>query len=285
MAFHPSLGCSTISFRHQPLPTALDTISSLGFEEIDLGALPGVCNHVPFVLDGQAVADATETVRASGLTVRSINADIGDLNAFLTPEAERKRAEHLDRLLDLASGVEATALVLPCGALGHDPVVGLEEDLDRVAAELGSAAKKASERGIELWVESLHFLRLSWNLDVCTQLHERLTGSDVGVVMDFSHLVASETDPLAFITNFGHMIRHVHLRDAVPGDINLSLGNGAVDFASGLQALQANHYQGHYSLELETRDITNDERPDATAAAGRFITDLIGSPFQPGEQA
>ena len=41
------LGCSTISFRHQRLPEALATISALGFTEIDLGALPGVCDHVP----------------------------------------------------------------------------------------------------------------------------------------------------------------------------------------------------------------------------------------------
>ena len=41
------LGCSTISFRHQALPQALATIAGLGFTEIDLGALPGVCDHVP----------------------------------------------------------------------------------------------------------------------------------------------------------------------------------------------------------------------------------------------
>ena len=48
---HTRLGCSTISFRHLPLPQALATIAELGFAEIDLGALPGVCDHVPYVLD------------------------------------------------------------------------------------------------------------------------------------------------------------------------------------------------------------------------------------------
>jgi hypothetical protein len=32
---------------------------------------------------------------------------------------------------------------------------------------------------------------------------------------------------------------------------------------------------GHFSLELETRDITNDERPAAAAKAASFITDLL----------
>ena len=61
---HTRLGCSTISFRHQPLPQALATIAGLGFAEIDLGALPGVCDHVPYVLDDAAVDDVAATVAA-----------------------------------------------------------------------------------------------------------------------------------------------------------------------------------------------------------------------------
>ena len=53
--FNPRLGCSTISFRHLGLTEALATIAKLGFAEIDLGALPGVCDHVPYVLDADAV--------------------------------------------------------------------------------------------------------------------------------------------------------------------------------------------------------------------------------------
>ena len=51
-----------------------------------------------------------------------------------------------------------------------------------------------------------------------------------------------------------------------PGNINLSVGNGAVDFGRGLKALADAGYHGHFSLELETRDITHDERPAAAAA-------------------
>ena len=97
---HTRLGCSTISFRHLPLPQALATIAELGFAEIDLGALPGVCDHVPYVLDAAAVADVAATVAASGLRVRSINGDIGDLNAPLDPEARarpRQSSRHAGR--------------------------------------------------------------------------------------------------------------------------------------------------------------------------------------------
>ena len=49
----------------------------------------------------------------------------------------------------------------------------------------------------------------------------------------------------------------------------------SVDFARGLKALADAGYAGHFALELETRDITNDQRPAATAAAAHLISNLI----------
>src|SRR3977135_1510264 len=113
--FHTRLGCSSISFRHQALEEELATIARLGFAEIDLGALPGVCDHVPYELDHAAVDAVAETVRASGLAVRSINGDIGDLNQPVSAGGRFARDRHLDTLIALASATGARALVLPCG--------------------------------------------------------------------------------------------------------------------------------------------------------------------------
>ncbi|SDM05173.1 sugar phosphate isomerase/epimerase [Arthrobacter sp. ok362] len=273
--FNPRLGCSSISFRHQDLPEALRTIAGLGFEEIDLGALPGVCDHVPYDLDAEAVATVTAEVVASGLRVRSVNGDIGDLNAMLDADAQSARNRHLDALLTLAACTGAKALVLPCGALGHEPVRSLDEDLDTIAAQLIAAKQRADDFDVELWTESLHFLRFCWNLELAELLARRLSGSGVGIVMDFSHIVAAGEEPLEYLKRHQGRIAHVHLRDAVPGNINLSIGNGQADFAAGLGALAAAGYAGHFSLELETRDVTHGERPAAAAKAASFITDLI----------
>jgi sugar phosphate isomerase/epimerase len=273
--FNSRLGCSSISFRHQDLSTALRTIGGLGFEEIDLGALPGVCDHVPFDLDSDAVTAVSAEVAASGLRVRSVNGDIGDLNAVLDAGQQAARGRHLDALLTLTANTGAKALVLPCGALGHDPVRSTDEDLDTIAAQLIHAGQRAAGFGVELWTESLHFLRFCWNLERAELLARRLAGSGVGIVMDFSHIVAAGEDPLDYIRRHEGLIAHVHLRDAVPGNINLSIGNGDADFASGLRSLAAGGYTGHFSLELETRDITHEERPAAAAKAASFITDLI----------
>ncbi|HEY8700186.1 MAG TPA: sugar phosphate isomerase/epimerase [Arthrobacter sp.] len=273
--FNSRLGCSSISFRHQVLPDALRTMADLGFEEIDLGALPGVCNHVPYNLDAGAVTAVTAAVAASGLRVRSVNGDIGDLNMVLDAEGQAVRERHLDSLLTLTANTGAKALVLPCGAPSHDPVLSIKEDLDTIAGQLTWAGQRAADFGVELWTESLHFLRFCWNLERAELLAQRLAATGVGIVMDFSHIVAAGEDPLVFIGRHQGRISHVHLRDAVPGNINLGIGNGEADFAAGLRALAADGYTGHFSLELETRDTTHDERPAATAKAASFISDLI----------
>jgi len=60
------LGCSTISFRAWTLPGALAEISGQGFDEIDLGALPGVC-HIPTPLPPELVDVLADQILASGL--------------------------------------------------------------------------------------------------------------------------------------------------------------------------------------------------------------------------
>ncbi|MFI7483804.1 sugar phosphate isomerase/epimerase family protein [Kocuria sp. M1R5S2] len=273
--FSPRLGCSSISFRHLPLPEALRTMRESGFREIDLGALPGVCDHVPYVLDEHAVDRVSTEVGTSGLAVRSVNGDIGDLNTPLDDEQRTAREQHLEMLLRLTRAVGARALVLPCGASDHDPVRSLEEDLDTVAAELTHASDRAAVTGVEVWTESLHVHRLCWNIDRARRLTSRLAGTGVGVVMDFSHIVASGGNPVDFIETFDERIAHVHLRDAIPGDINLGIGNGKADFAAGFHALAAANYSGHFSLELETRDVTDEERPAAAVAAAEFVSPLL----------
>ncbi|WP_306322111.1 MULTISPECIES: sugar phosphate isomerase/epimerase [unclassified Streptomyces] len=266
-------GCSSISFRHLPLAAALATIADCGFDEIDLGALPGVCDHVPYELTDPAVDEVAAQVRRSGLAVRSVNGDIGDLNRPLDAEARRERDAHLQRLLRLSSACGARALVLPCGASSHDPVAGFEADLDLVASELARAVRAAAEHGLAIWVEAPHLYRLCWNSDLAAQLVARLDPA-IGLVLDTSHIAASGGDPAAFAHRFAGRITHVHLRDATPDYINCSIGNGDIDFPAVLTSLRATGYQGGAALELETRDITDDERPAAAVKAAQYIAAL-----------
>ena len=211
------LGCSTISFRAWTLPGALAEISGQGFGEIDLGALPGVCDHVRTPLPPELVDVLADQILASGLAVSLINADVAGMNdPGLDAAAIQRR---LRTLVDLAGAVGTSTIMLACGRQGTELRTELSRAIARVARTLSAAAE--------------------------------------------------------FVGRVGDHIAHVHIRDAVPGNINLSVGNGQVDFARGLKALADAGYPGHFTLELETRDVTNDERPQATARAAQLISGFI----------
>ncbi len=269
------LGCSTISFQHLALEEALVEIERLGFSEIDLGALPGVCDHVPYELDDAAIAQVAATIAGHDLRVRSVNGDVG---AFNDPDADPEaQADHVERLVRLTAAIGADALVLPCGALDHEPIVDLDADLDRVSTALIRASTIASAHGVELWVESLHFLRLCFNRARAEALHERLTLSGVRPILDVAHVVAAGDDLVDTIRAWGDSIAHVHLRDAVAGEFSRAIGAGEVDFAAALGALDEVGYAGGFALELPSRayvdDATGGMSDDARAARVDAIRD------------
>lgn len=113
------------------------------------------------------------------------------------------------------------------------------------------------------------------DLATTAELIAALDGTDVGMVLDVSHVVASGDDTAEAIRLMDTRLRHVHLRDAARDDINRSLGRGTVDFPKLVALLNESGYDGPFSLELETHDITDDQRPDETAKAGRWISTLL----------
>jgi sugar phosphate isomerase/epimerase len=267
------LGCSTISFRRWPLPGALAEIKAQGFGETDLGSLPGVCDHVPIPLPADRVDALAEQILDSGIKVRLINADVADMDEPDLDTAEMR--SRLRSLIDLAQAVGTSTIMLPCGRQSTEPRTELSRDIATVARSLTVAADFVNTVGLNLLVEAPHSRRLCATVERSEMLYEALGESLVGAVLDFSHVVASGDDEVDAVRRFDGRIGHVHLRDAVLGDINLSIGRGKVNFPAAIDALKASGYQGHYSLELETHDISDAERPTEAGRAGRYITSLL----------
>lgn len=165
--------------------------------------------------------------------------------------------------------------MLPCGSPGHAPIRELGTDIPLIAEELRRASRFSTVHGVEIWVESQHSGRLCHDLDRAGQLIDALRGSGVRSVLDLSHVVASGDDPLTWIDRYASEVAHTHIRDARRDDIHLTPGNGDVDFAAAIAALDAAGYTGDFSLELETADVIDAERPGATARAGQLISSLL----------
>lgn len=265
------LGCSTISFRRRPLPEALSAISALGMTGIDIGGLPGVCEHIP-TPPGPYGDSIVKAVEAAHLDCWAINVDPGPLNdTALDDEA----------LIDTGAGLASlaarlgAAMIVPCGAPSRTPFADESIDLDRTARRLRTLSAVAADFGVRLLVEGLHHHRFCHSADRLRALLDLVPAEVAGLVFDVSHVVAGEIDEVSLARELADRIEHVHLRDAVAGDINLSLGRGRADFAGVVRELSAQGYSGRYVLELETHDVDEGSRVEVAAQARDTVSALL----------
>lgn len=265
------VGISTISFRHRPLPEALRLIAATGAREIDLGAIPDVTDHVPVPFTGDPAAYA-EAISAAGLRAGAVNADPGDLNDPALDEAAL--TEVVGPLVELAAALDA-ALIVPAGRASYEPYVDRESDLAQIAASLTVISRLCAARGVRLLVEVLHHRRFVHTVADADALLAQCPAELFGVLFDVSHIVASDEDPLQWARRLGDRIERVHLRDAVPGDLNLSLGAGQVDFTALVGTLELLRFEGTYILELETHDIAEEDREEDVARSHAEIAALL----------
>ncbi|WP_159792734.1 sugar phosphate isomerase/epimerase family protein [Puerhibacterium puerhi] len=250
------VGISTITFRFRPFEEAVRLIAATGAEEVDLGALPGVCDHVPVPFTGDP-QDYVAELERHGLRAGAVNGDVGPLNdPALDAETLTATALPLVRLAAATGG----ALILPAGGQSWDPYVDEAADLERIAANLRLVSALAAEHGVRLLAEVLHHRRFAWSAARADRVLELLGPDQIGLLLDTSHVVASDEDLVAWATKHAARVERVHLRDAVPGNLNLGIGRGKVDFRGTMAALEAAGFAGTYVLELETHDVEEHER-------------------------
>lgn len=265
------VGVSTISFRHRPLAEALALIAGMGATRIDLGAIPAVTDHVPVPFTGDPAALAAE-VAAAGLAADAVNADPGDLN---DPALDEGRLEEtLEGLAALAAACGG-ALIVPAGRADHRPVRDHAADVALIAERLDRAAEICGRHGVRLLVEVLHHRRYLHTIAAAEELLDRVGPDSIGLLLDVSHVVAGGEDPVGWVPRVADRIERVHLRDAVPGDLNLSLGAGQVDLAGVVAALEEHVPGVRYVLELETHDIAEHDREADVARSLALVRDLV----------
>lgn len=281
MGSHARLGCSSICFRDATFDDALDAISRIGFAEMDIGAIPGFCDHYPArSIDPAAHQAFIRRVIDAGMGVRTVNADPG---CFSCPGADTVEIQRqFSVLLQLATDLGAVGVVV---GTGH-PAAPAEVDraIETTALGLGGLADLAADRGLPLLIEAPHVRQLCTTVDRSLALVDRLARANVQFVLDTSHVQASGQDPASLVPTYGSRLGHVHLRDAKGSDIHHALGDGDVDFGRFFDALDASHYEGHVTLELETNASTTDQKV-AELVAGRALVETLWSDASGRQQA
>ena len=176
--------------------------------------------------------------------------------------------ETVDRALDaFGTGHPVLVLAAATGQEGYDT----RPDLDAggwaiLLANLDRAAARAAERG---FTATLH-PHVGTMVEGPDEVHRVLDGSGISLCLDTGHLLIGGTDPAELARAAAARIGHVHLKDVtaavahkvagheisyadgVSGGLYRPLGQGDVDVAGVIRALEAAGYQGWYVLEQDT---------------------------------
>ena len=151
----------------------------------------------------------------------------------------------------------------------HDPLPGLQTAMvDLVAAEASTVvlAAAASARGL---VATLH-PHVGTMVETGAETDRVLAGSDIGLCLDTGHLLIGGGDPVRVAREHPDRVAHAHLKDvrldlarrvqtgdltyteAVAAGMYVPLGQGDVDIAAIVGALEDSGYGGWYVLEQDT---------------------------------
>ena len=137
-------------------------------------------------------------------------------------------------------------------------------------------SRLCADRGVRLLVEVLHHRRYVHSVERAEKVLQACGPEVFGLLFDVSHIVASGDDPVAWATARADRVERVHLRDAVPGDLNVGIGRGDADFAGIIAALEQGGFTGTYILELETHDVEEDQREADARRSRADIVELLG---------
>lgn len=252
------LGCSTITFRHQTLYEALESIASAGLKKVDIACIPGFCPHIdPLAFSAKDELDLKARLEQLGLTVSTLNISAGGLNT------EKKEFVYafIEAAIHLATRLGCYAVTIPSGKKVAEPE--LWEENARVSSKLISALAECAEKdGVHLTLEAPHPGTLAETVAEARRFFGVLDNPKVGATLDTSHVARANPVPVEqCIAQIGAAIGHVHFRDCIGENNHLTPGRGAVNFGAVINTLNQTGYTSDFILELEGEDarLTADE--------------------------
>ena len=259
-----SIGVMLDSFRKDRLE-ALDSARKVGASGIQVYATRG--EMAPENMNAQMRRDFLHQVKDHGLVISALCGDLGRGfgNAELNPSLIEKSKRILDLAKDLETDVVTTHIGVVPASNAHPRYAVMQDACGQLAAYADSvAAHFAIETGPETSLVLKNFL-------------DGLHSTGVAVNLDPANLVmVTGDDPVQAVHNLKKYIVHTHAKDgrklfdknpeiiyglvkdpaAVtdPSFIELPLGEGDVDFAGWLRALNEIGYKGFLTIERECGD-------------------------------
>ena len=210
-----------------------------------------------------APADKAATLAANGLKA------VGGFVPVVLHDPAHDPAPEVDRALDsfVAAGGDVLVLSANSGLDGYDsrPVLD-EEGWRTMFANLDRLNALAAARGVRACLHP----HVGTMVETASDVKRVLAGSAIPLCLDTGHLLIGGTDPVALAKAHADRIVHVHAKDvnlalakrvqageltyqqAVAEGLYTALGEGQVDFAAIVEALNRAGFDGWYVMEQDT---------------------------------
>jgi sugar phosphate isomerase/epimerase len=254
------IACSTSAFK-TTLDDALTQVARLGFSCVDLIAIPGWGHVQPAALAENFDAEAARVellLKKRELRPVGMNLAVDQLHSRNDAETNRRRLREVEGACRLMKrlGIAVASFYPGYRAEGRPWDHVLADEVATIREMLAVAAPF----GVTLAVE-LHAMTPFETVEQGTALLAALP--ELRVAYDPSHYAMQEI-PLQRTEPFLDRTVHVHARDAGPGQMQMALGEGTVDFAWLADALRRRGYEGCWSIEylpgLEGADVSQQIR-------------------------
>jgi 4-hydroxyphenylpyruvate dioxygenase len=201
------------------------------------------------------------------------------------PATFARNLRRADRKFDVMAEL-GVPTVLVCSSVSDDAVA----DVDQLAEQLATVARRAGERGLRIAYEALAWGRHVSTWDRSWQVVERADVPALGLCLDSFHVLSRGGDPAGFAAVPGEKLFFLQLADAphLRMDVlqwsrhhRLFPGQGAFDLPGFLRAVLDAGYTGPLSLEV-FNDVFRQADPARTAVDAirslRWLEDQLPGP-------
>ena len=125
------------------------------------------------------------------------------------------------------------------------------ECLDRIARGISALCEYAADKGVDVLLETHGDVNTRERLGAVAEVCEKY--QNFGFIWDICHTRLTYGENWRdFCSDFGHLIRHVHLKDVTAQGLTLP-GEGDLPIRDMVNYLNENGYDGYFSLEWEKK--------------------------------
>jgi len=249
------LTCSTLPFRQQHLSEALERMSSIGIERVEL------CVESCHSDTGhwkETPEKILRLVKQLGICVNSIHVPLLNASPDIAQEELRKVSTELTkRTIDLASYFDASFIVQHVSLMDSEMDFTLVPSKKNIFPDLDAITPYAASQGIKVALENVPSLvrRMVGNsVKELTDLVNLFQSDTVGICLDITHSIASGFDLLTALDeiDFNRLIS-IHASDNFKGqliDQHLPIGEGNFPWSRLFEKLREQKYQGSFVIEV-----------------------------------